>query len=234
MVIRSRYRVPRQGGAVGREGGEWGMRQAGIVAGLAFGLAMGPAADVRADMTTTAAQYLLREAHLYRGPLDGDAGPETRAAIQAFQQANGLEATGALDERTLGVLRLRQAPRGVGVGRSLRAALREGFERSLLVPDWSSVRNLHAFHFAFEDYGIRWSYVHVCGDAVFPGSGFGVDRSVSFMMDLVLEDDATEPPIAALLRGDYALSDLWTAEYIFVEPFCRLRVSSAVALGVVR
>ncbi len=34
------------------------------------------------------------------GPVDGMMGPRTRAALKAFQEANGLKATGQLDDQT--------------------------------------------------------------------------------------------------------------------------------------
>ncbi|MQX35564.1 peptidoglycan-binding domain-containing protein [Roseospira navarrensis] len=207
--------------------------------------AAGPGPEARADMTTLAVQYLLRDAGHYDGRLDGDAGPLTEAALEAFQAANGLPETGRLDDRTRAILRIRQRPRTVGVGRSLTGTLKAGFELRQLEPDWASVRDLAAFSFTVRDYGMDWSYVHVCGEARFPDAR-DPDRYQPFMMDLVLQDldslgqgrdtagGPDQPPIAALLDGHYMVSDLWTAEYVFVEPFCDLKVGSAVALGLVR
>ncbi|KAA5606879.1 peptidoglycan-binding protein [Roseospira marina] len=205
----------------------------------AGGLWAGFVGDARADMTTLAVQYLLREAGDYDGGLDGDRGAQTEAALQAFQARNGLPQTGQADDRTLSILRILQRPRAVGVGRSLRAALRQGFKVRGLEPDWSSLRDVEAFSFRFQDYGLEWSYVHVCGTARFPDEADPA-RPRPFMMDMVHQDaqgntDAGEaPPIEALLDGNYVFSDLWMSDFVFVEPFCRLRVGSAVALGLVR
>lgn len=46
-------------------------------------------------------QAVLSESDLYTGGVDGAYGPQTRAAITAFQEANGLEPTGLPDQRTL-------------------------------------------------------------------------------------------------------------------------------------
>jgi peptidoglycan hydrolase-like protein with peptidoglycan-binding domain len=45
-------------------------------------------------------QKQLKAAGVYMGPIDGQAGPVTLAALKAFQQANGLPPSGKLDERT--------------------------------------------------------------------------------------------------------------------------------------
>jgi Putative peptidoglycan binding domain len=46
-------------------------------------------------------QIALRDLGYYNGPIDGLIGPQTRAALAAFQQDNGLEVTSAVDEPTL-------------------------------------------------------------------------------------------------------------------------------------
>lgn len=192
----------------------------------------GPAA--RADMTTLAAQYALRDTGDYRGPLDGSGGVASRAAIVAFQTRNGLDPSGTLDGRTLAVLGMTRSYLTMGIGRSLRQAVEQGFREALLELDWSAVDRLEAFHFAFTAFGREMSFVHVCGEARFPHNPRVPDRPQSFMMDLMLTGRPDEPPIAALLRNETALSDLWIGGYDFVEPFCALRVGSAVVLGLVR
>lgn len=49
-------------------------------------------------------QQRLRNLGLYEGAADGAAGPETEAAIRAFQKRNGLEETGKMDDATRGKL----------------------------------------------------------------------------------------------------------------------------------
>jgi peptidoglycan hydrolase-like protein with peptidoglycan-binding domain len=49
-------------------------------------------------------QRQLKEAGLYKGQLDGMMGPQTQHAIQEFQQQNGLQRTGTLDQQTLSAL----------------------------------------------------------------------------------------------------------------------------------
>jgi peptidoglycan hydrolase-like protein with peptidoglycan-binding domain len=47
------------------------------------------------------AQRALRQQGLYKGPVDGKIGPETRTAISRFQKQNGLQQSAQLDEPTL-------------------------------------------------------------------------------------------------------------------------------------
>lgn len=49
----------------------------------------------------TAAQKLLKEKNLYAGETTGSLDPATRAALKAFQEANGLKGTGTLNQATL-------------------------------------------------------------------------------------------------------------------------------------
>jgi hypothetical protein len=51
-------------------------------------------------------QLALRDLGYYRGPIDGLIGPQTRAALAAFQRDNGLVETAAVDEPTLVTLGL--------------------------------------------------------------------------------------------------------------------------------
>lgn len=60
-------------------------------------------APVRA-MTIRQAQTLLAKLGYAVGPVDNILGPKTRAALTAFQSAQGLEATGAIDAATVRVL----------------------------------------------------------------------------------------------------------------------------------
>lgn len=52
-----------------------------------------------------AAQRLLRGLGYYNGPLDGDYGPRTRSAILAFEQSQGMDATGNVSPALLDRLR---------------------------------------------------------------------------------------------------------------------------------
>jgi peptidoglycan hydrolase-like protein with peptidoglycan-binding domain len=45
-------------------------------------------------------QQHLKSSGLYKGEVDGEIGPETKQAISQFQQQNGLNQTGALDQQT--------------------------------------------------------------------------------------------------------------------------------------
>jgi hypothetical protein len=56
------------------------------------------------DITTRAAQLYLTLRGFNPGPVDGIAGSSTRAALQQFQQANGLPITGLADDGTLAAL----------------------------------------------------------------------------------------------------------------------------------
>jgi hypothetical protein len=52
------------------------------------------------------AQVRLKKLGYYRGPVDGDFGRGSRAALASFQRRNGLRPTGQLDGRTIRALRL--------------------------------------------------------------------------------------------------------------------------------
>jgi peptidoglycan hydrolase-like protein with peptidoglycan-binding domain len=49
-------------------------------------------------------QQQLKTAGLYKGRIDGKMGPETRHAIARFQEKNGMQGTGRLDQQTLAAL----------------------------------------------------------------------------------------------------------------------------------
>ncbi|MEQ1860429.1 MAG: peptidoglycan-binding protein [Chthoniobacteraceae bacterium] len=54
----------------------------------------------------TDVQSALRRKGYYRGAIDGDIGPASRAAIRAYQRAHGLSATGRIDSALLRSLRV--------------------------------------------------------------------------------------------------------------------------------
>jgi peptidoglycan hydrolase-like protein with peptidoglycan-binding domain len=68
-----------------------------------------PAADVRA------AQEQLRAAGMYDGPIDGVWGPETRAALERYQQNRNLPVTGRIDDQTSTALRRTYSSRPVAL-----------------------------------------------------------------------------------------------------------------------
>ena len=49
-------------------------------------------------------QEQLKTAGLYKGEIDGRMGPDTRRAIATFQEQNGMQNTGRLDQQTLAAL----------------------------------------------------------------------------------------------------------------------------------
>ncbi|HJU18978.1 MAG TPA: peptidoglycan-binding domain-containing protein [Stellaceae bacterium] len=63
------------------------------------------------------AQQALKADGLYKGEIDGKIGPETKQAIEQFQQQNGLQQTGVMDEQTFAALN--HANNGVGQGSSM-------------------------------------------------------------------------------------------------------------------
>lgn len=56
------------------------------------------------SMNSVAVQKALKECGYDPGPIDGDLGPKTRAAIKVFQRAHGLKADGIVGPVTLGAL----------------------------------------------------------------------------------------------------------------------------------
>ena len=63
---------------------------------------MAAVADTAAGAKPTAKQIqqALKNAGFYNGKVDGDIGPRTKKAIQAFQSANGLKADGKVGAKT--------------------------------------------------------------------------------------------------------------------------------------
>lgn len=59
-----------------------------------------------ADLRVSAVQTQLKQAGLYDGEVDGKYGPQTTRAVKAWQQRNGMRATGVADASTLRSLRL--------------------------------------------------------------------------------------------------------------------------------
>jgi hypothetical protein len=67
--------------------------------------------------TVKDAQRKLREEGFYRGRIDGIAGPQTKAAIAAYQRRKALPVTSLLDERTLASLGAAEPASGGSVPR---------------------------------------------------------------------------------------------------------------------
>jgi len=63
-------------------------------------------------------QQQLKGAGLYRGSVDGAMGPETKQAVSQFQQQNGLDQTGVVDQQTLSALSTSQSGAGSSMGTS--------------------------------------------------------------------------------------------------------------------
>ena len=61
-------------------------------------------ADVTPDQVLVNVQVALRDEGYYAGAIDGDMGPQTRAALAAFQADNGLAVTSTVDQPTLQTL----------------------------------------------------------------------------------------------------------------------------------
>jgi peptidoglycan hydrolase-like protein with peptidoglycan-binding domain len=69
------------------------------------------------------AQEQLRDQGLYRGRIDGVLGPETKQALQQFQQKNSLPVTATLDQQTMDKL---LGNTGVGQGSSIPPRSNQG------------------------------------------------------------------------------------------------------------
>lgn len=63
-------------------------------------LALAPVAHAAGRPAVAALQVTLRHRHLYRGPVDGVAGPGTKAAVMRFQRSHGLAPDGVVGPRT--------------------------------------------------------------------------------------------------------------------------------------
>ncbi len=60
------------------------------------------------------AQQKLKQEGLYKGRIDGIAGPETQQALEQFQKKNNLQQTGQLDEQTEAKLGMSEAQQQSG------------------------------------------------------------------------------------------------------------------------
>ena len=86
-----------------------GPPQGGGAVGAKPGTASRPGTPVRDPAKMMKIQQALKDKGFDPGPIDGEAGPKTREAVQAFQKANNLHVTAAQGEiddetaRALGV-----------------------------------------------------------------------------------------------------------------------------------
>jgi peptidoglycan hydrolase-like protein with peptidoglycan-binding domain len=74
-----------------------------------WGQRIGGNAPERESDPVAAAQRALNTRGYDAGQVDGRMGPRTRKAVRAFQEAEGLEVTGRLDEPTMARLRAGKA-----------------------------------------------------------------------------------------------------------------------------
>ena len=79
-----------------------GMWKVATAAALATFMVAGPAlAQAMGDEKVKAAQQALKDKGHDPGTIDGKMGPKTQSAIRDFQKAQGMEATGHLDAKTM-------------------------------------------------------------------------------------------------------------------------------------
>ncbi|MGC9969569.1 MAG: peptidoglycan-binding domain-containing protein [Bryobacteraceae bacterium] len=79
-----------------------------------LGLNLVPTASATSHKEAKTVQKSLSDKGFYNGPIDGLVGPQTRAGIRQYQEAEGLPVTGRLDEATAGKLGV--GPESIGGG----------------------------------------------------------------------------------------------------------------------
>jgi len=77
---------------------------AGVVIAVAMAAAPATIASSGRNPQVAGLQVALRAQGLYKGPIDAISGPETVAAVRAFQRSEGLPVTGLADSRTRAAL----------------------------------------------------------------------------------------------------------------------------------
>ena len=96
-------------------------RRSGSTAGNAAGMSRDQVMRVQQE---------LKAAGLYQGKIDGIAGPQTKRALAAFQQAHGLPPTGTLDQQTAALLEGSQST-GAGTSASPPSSTQPGTSRGM-------------------------------------------------------------------------------------------------------
>ena len=78
-----------------------------------IGPSQGTGAQSQSSSAVREAQQALQQKGYDVGPIDGVMGPKTSAALREFQQAQGLKASGRLDQRTLAALDVQSGADGL-------------------------------------------------------------------------------------------------------------------------
>lgn len=85
-------------------GGGSGAATTGRVPDVSSAVNSGPASSAMGSETIRQVQRSLKDKGHDAGPVDGVMGAQTQSALRSFQQAQGIEANGRLDQRTLAAL----------------------------------------------------------------------------------------------------------------------------------
>lgn len=75
-----------------------------------------PMVNPMAPSTLRQVQTALKQQGLYRGRVDGRWGPQTEHGVMAYQQKNGLQASGQLDQATLSAMNIGGSSSSMNMG----------------------------------------------------------------------------------------------------------------------